>query len=91
MDAMRQFTRQGGADTYGLTGIYALRLEDARGAVVSVELGTVWLTEARNPDDICLRAGESYRLRQDGAAVLMALRSSPLAIVHVERPTSAAL
>lgn len=89
MDAMREFTPQGGStDTYGLTGDYVLKIERARGARVRVEMGAVWLTEERDPADICLCAGQSYCLERGGTALAVALRSTPLAIVRIERPVT---
>ncbi|HVL35204.1 MAG TPA: DUF2917 domain-containing protein [Burkholderiales bacterium] len=50
-----------------------LRLQDAAGATVCAERGTVWITEENQVRDVVLNAGHCYRLRTPGVAVVNAL------------------
>lgn len=47
-------------------------VEDARGVTVRVCRGRLWITEQGLRDDVFLDAGESWRLRRRGRAVLQA-------------------
>ena len=50
-----------------------LRLRDRAGSTVCAVEGSVWITEENDPQDIVLEAGECYRLKRDGVAVLNSL------------------
>jgi hypothetical protein len=54
-------------------GDYA-RIEDGRGATVTVAYGSVWLTQANDTDDVCLGAGETFRIGRDGVTLASALK-----------------
>lgn len=58
----------------------SLDLRKAAGTLVSVEKGTVWITQAGDPVDTLLAAGQSFRLDRDGLAVVEAL-GGPASIV----------
>ncbi len=58
-------------------------LEAARGAVIRVALGMVWITEEFETGDHVLRVGESYQVKQGGRVVVEAMS---LARVCVESP-----
>lgn len=53
-----------------------IRLEAARGVVVRVRSGRLWLTEQGMPEDLFLGPGEAVRLRGNGRAVVQADESS---------------
>ena len=44
-----------------------------RGGRISVERGTVWITQDGNPDDICVEAGQCYTIASDATMVASAL------------------
>ena len=47
-----------------------LRLRDSAGRTVCAVEGSVWITEENQPRDIVLAAGNCYRLRNRGLAVI---------------------
>ena len=53
-----------------------VRVEDGRGVEVSVVHGSVWITQHRDPNDICLGAGESFCIDRDGATMVDPLKPS---------------
>ena len=61
-----------------------LCLRHAAGCEVRVRAGVVWLTEAGQPGDIFLRAGQCYRVRGSGLLVGECLTAT--ARVEVRRP-----
>ena len=50
-----------------------LRLRDSAGSTVCAVEGSVWITEENQPRDIVLEAGNCYRLRNAGLALINAL------------------
>ncbi len=50
-----------------------LRLRDSAGSTVCALEGSVWITEEDQPRDIVLSAGNCYRLRNAGLAIINAL------------------
>jgi hypothetical protein len=50
-----------------------LKLRDGAGSTICAREGSVWITEENLPRDIVLEAGNCYRLRQPGVAVVHAL------------------
>jgi len=50
-----------------------LKVVDGAGSTVSAIEGSVWITEENQPNDIVLEAGESYRLRNRGVALVNSL------------------
>jgi hypothetical protein len=58
-----------------------MRLDAARGATLRVRRGRVWLTEQGLRDDVFLDAGQSWRLRRPGRAVVQAEASSEFELV----------
>ncbi len=66
------------------------RIEDGRDATVSVAYGSVWLTQVNDTDDVCLQAGETFRIGRDGATVVSAFKPSML-IVSPFEPESRAI
>lgn len=53
-----------------------LRLDAARHAELCVETGTVWITVSGVAGDLFLAAGEHYRVPQDGAVLVEAVRGA---------------
>jgi len=79
MDAYRIAGRIAQA-SIGMARGKLLRVEDGRGIEVAVVYGSVWITQHRDPNDICLGTGESFRIDRDGATVIDALRPSLVAL-----------
>jgi hypothetical protein len=50
-----------------------LRIKDARGALLQIRQGAVWLTQEGDPEDRYLGAGAHFRLDRDGIALVQAL------------------
>jgi hypothetical protein len=50
-----------------------LRLRDSAGSTVCAVEGSVWITEENQPRDIVLEAGNCYRLRNAGLALINSL------------------
>jgi DUF2917 family protein len=55
-----------------------LRIDDGCDIEVSVVYGSVWITQDQDANDICLAAGESFRIDRDGATLVNALKPSVL-------------
>ncbi|MEJ7671038.1 MAG: DUF2917 domain-containing protein [Casimicrobiaceae bacterium] len=45
---------------------------DAKGALLRVTRGIVWITQESDPEDIVLRAGDNWVLERDGLTVIQA-------------------
>ncbi len=73
-----------------------LRLEDARGTLVRVREGAIWLTQEGDSRDRYLAPGAEFRLDRDGVALAQALSRSTIALTPAmfsphARPATAAL
>jgi hypothetical protein len=66
------------------------RIEDGQGATVSVAYGSVWLTQANEPEDVHLGAGDTFRIGRDGLTLVSALRPS-MVVVTPFRPEHRAM
>lgn len=53
---------------------------DGRGASMHCVFGSVWVTQADDPRDIVLTAGESFTLDRDGVAIVFATADTGLSI-----------
>jgi hypothetical protein len=53
-----------------------LILRDARGTLVRVEAGSVWLTQDDDPHDFVMRTGETFPIQRNGATVVQAIGSA---------------
>jgi len=47
-------------------------VRDAKGALVRVTRGTIWITQESDPDDTVLRIGDNWVLERDGLTVIQA-------------------
>jgi hypothetical protein len=83
MDAYRNVVECAVLTSIGITSKKVARINDGRGMRLRVETGSVWITEHRNEDDVCLNAGESYCIKGDGMTLISALRV-PFAMVTIE-------
>jgi hypothetical protein len=60
----------------GLDRGSALTLDDARGALVRVLAGRLWITQDRDWEDHFVDAGASFRIDRDGPTVVEAARDA---------------
>jgi len=58
----------------------SISLHDRAGDRIECVAGVLWITQDRDPRDIVLRAGESFRLDRDGRAVVFALADARFAL-----------
>jgi len=61
------------------------RVRNARGALLSVEQGSVWITQSGSFADICLESGESFRIERNGMTLVTALGGASDGVVCVAR------
>lgn len=54
-----------------------LRLPVGRSPVILVTQGVAWITQAGDPVDYCLTAGQEVRLSQQGSVAVQALGNHP--------------
>jgi hypothetical protein len=57
-----------------------LRIDEPEGLLVHVAEGELWLTQDGSARDDMLRAGQWFRIRHDGTAVVQAFRHSRLSL-----------
>jgi hypothetical protein len=73
----------------GMTCGRPVRVNDGRGIEVRVVYGSVWITQDRDTNDICLGTGETFRISRDGATVIGALKPSLVTLAVPAAPTDA--
>ena len=89
MDAYRNVVEFAELTSIGITPRKVARIKDGRGMRLHVETGEVWITEDRSVDDVCLRAGESYCIKNNGMTLISAL-GGPFSMVSIESTTVSA-
>lgn len=67
---------------YQLARRELLALERARGHLLTCASGEIWITVYGSQDDIILKAGESWQVRDGAAVVASALQDSALVVAH---------
>lgn len=90
MKTCRTSTELSAPTNLDLTRGRPARIDNGRGVLVLVEQGAVWLTLANDTTDVCLEAGESFRIDRDGPTVISALSHAPPALVTLVPPAPAA-
>lgn len=68
------------ADGVRLDGPDVVGVSNARGALVFVESGTVWITQENDRRDIVASAGEWFRFDRTGVALVQALRFATITV-----------
>jgi hypothetical protein len=63
--------------------------QDIRGVQLRVVRGSVWITQSGSVEDVCLGAGESFRITRDGLTIVCAGNASPSVMLMLEPPLSA--
>jgi hypothetical protein len=58
----------------------SMHLADARGSVLRVNRGQLWITQHHDTRDIVLVPGESWTVERNGLTLVTALRDSSLAL-----------
>lgn len=61
------------------------RVRNARGALLSVEQGSVWITQSGSFADICLESGKSFRIERNGVTLVTALGGAADGVVCLTR------
>lgn len=74
MDAIRSI---------GIAGNEVARIENGRGLRLRVKYGSLWVTQARSTEDVCMKSGESFRIERNGCTLLSTL-GAPFALVTIE-------
>jgi hypothetical protein len=90
MDAFRISTQLAALDSIGIARGKVAGLQDARGTLLRVETGIVWITQDGANEDVCLSAGESFHIGRDGLTLVSALGRSAMALVSLETPATPA-
>ena len=58
-----------------------LRLQDGQDLVITVQRGSVWVTQENDPDDTVLGSGERFTLDRPGLAIVEGLRAGAVCSV----------
>jgi hypothetical protein len=59
-----------------------LRLNDAAGRTLAVFKGMVWVTQDRDPRDVFVAAGETFRVDRPGLVLVEAMDDSSLIVLE---------
>ena len=59
-------------------------LENVRGAQLRVVRGSAWVTQSGSTDDVCLDAGELFRITRNGLTLVSSCHRWPFALVMLE-------
>ena len=62
-----------------------LSLDDARGTLIRVSSGTVWITQERSYDDIILQAGDAWTVERNGRTIIQAQDDARLCLPATPR------
>ena len=81
MDAYRGVTEFTAMSTIGIARGNVARIQNGRGVLLGVRYGAVWVTQTGSTDDVCLAAGESFRIARNGLTLVSPLDGTPLALV----------
>src|SRR5215475_14907744 len=73
MDAYKGVTEFTAMTSIGIARGNAARIQNGRGVLLSVQHGAVWLTQKGRPDDVCLGAGQSFRIARNGLTLVVPL------------------
>lgn len=57
------------------------RIQNARGVLLRVQCGPVWITQSGSTNDVCLDAGEWFHIDRDGRTLVSPAGNTPLALV----------
>jgi hypothetical protein len=66
----RHFDSYIGAVSFWISGDEVARVEAGRGLLLSVQYGTVWITQAGSIKDVFVHAGESFLLNSPGRTLV---------------------
>jgi hypothetical protein len=65
----------------GLDAREVVTLPDARGATLRVTRGTLWITQEGDPQDVVLRAGDSWLVERNGLVVVEAQNDANFLVI----------
>jgi hypothetical protein len=71
MDAYRGVTELTAMTSIGIARGNVARIQNARGVLLSAQHGAVWITQKGSPDDVCIGAGQSFRIARDGLTLVV--------------------
>ena len=60
------------------------RIRNARGVLLCVQSGAVWITQSGSTADICLDSGESFRIERNALTLVSPFGPGHLALVTLE-------
>jgi hypothetical protein len=63
-----------------------MSLDDARGTLIRVTRGTVWITQEHSYDDVILHAGDAWTVERDGVTIIQAHDDARLCLPQPARP-----
>jgi hypothetical protein len=63
-----------------------IRIQDARGLLIAVREGRIWLTQEHDPNDVVVDAHDSFQLDRDGVAILSTCRESLIRLTAPAAP-----
>jgi len=90
MDAFRTSAEFSALTSLRITRGSFAGIHDSRGLLVRVEQGNVWITQAGETMDVCLEAGESFRIDRDGLTLISACGRAPFTLVTFDPPVPVA-
>jgi hypothetical protein len=64
----------------GMTRGQHVRIDDGRGIEIAVAYGSLWITQQNDPNDICIGAGEPFRVGRDGPTIVSASKPTLIAL-----------
>jgi Protein of unknown function (DUF2917) len=67
-----------------------LRLRDAQGKAIAVFDGMVWITQEGDPDDVFVRAGQTFTFARRGLVIVEAIEDSRVSVLDADTPTGPA-
>ncbi|HKC42451.1 MAG TPA: DUF2917 domain-containing protein [Burkholderiales bacterium] len=71
MDAYRGVTDFTAMTSIGIARGNVARIQNGRGVLLSVQHGAVWITQSGSPDDVCIGAGQSFRIARNGLTLVV--------------------
>lgn len=85
MDAYRSLTEDTQRTSLQIRRGSVARIQNGRGMLLSVQDGGVWITQSGSTKDVCLDAGESFRIDRDGLTLVSSVGRAPQALVNLTR------
>jgi DUF2917 family protein len=81
VDAYKGVTAYAEMISIGIACGNVARIQNARGVLLRVQYGPVWITQSGSADDVCLDTGEWFHIDRDGRTLVSPAGYTPLALV----------